>query len=148
MRPAFRIAPRQPGEAIMEIQVGTEQGRVPVTVFHIVGDVDTTNYDQLEARAGAEHAAGANNIVMDLEQVGYVSSAGIRALNSIFNLLRTTAPAESDEALRQDIRAGTLPLSHLKLAHLSPRVSEALRLAGVDMFLEIHPTVAEAIASY
>jgi hypothetical protein len=137
-----------PGEPTVEIQVMTQQGRVPVAVFHIVGDVDTTNYDQLEARAKAEHAAGANNMVMDLEQVGYVSSAGIRALNVMFNLLRTQAPAESDEALSQGIRDGSMHSPHLKLANLNHRVSEALRLAGVDMFLEIHPTVADAVASF
>lgn len=132
----------------MEIQVSNRPGRVPVTVFHIVGDVDTNTYQQLQARAEQAHSAGAGNIVLDLSQVGYVSSAGIRALNHIFQLLRTNAPGESDEAVRLGINAGTFKSPHLKLAHLNRRVSEALKIAGVDMFLEFHPDLDAAIASF
>jgi anti-anti-sigma factor len=132
----------------MEIRVSNQQGRVPVTVFHIVGDVDTNTYQQLQAQAEQAHAAGASNIVLDLSQAGYVSSAGIRAINHIYTLLRTNAPAESDEAVRQGIKAGTFRSPHLKLARLNKRVSEALTNAGVDMFLEFHPDLAAAVASF
>jgi|SRR5579859_1797678 len=132
----------------MEIEVSNETGRVPVTVFHITGDIDTNTYTQLETRAEQAHAAGAANIVLDLSQVRYVSSAGIRAINQIYNLLRTGAPGESDEAVRLGIAAGTFKSPHLKLAHLNPRVSEALKAAGVDMFLEFHPDLAAALASF
>ena len=132
----------------MQIQVSNQPGRVPVTIFHIVGDIDTHTYQALEAQAREAHAAGAKNIVLDLTHVGYVSSAGIRAINVIYSLLRTAAPAESDEAVRQGINAGTYKSPHLKLAYLNQRVSEALRVAGVDMFLEIHPDWQAAVASY
>jgi hypothetical protein len=121
---------------------------VPVTVFHIVGDVDASTYEQLQEQARQAHQAGAGNIVLDLAQVGYVSSAGIRAINTIYTLLRTQAPAESDEAVRIGISAGTFKSPHLKLACLNQRVTDALRTAGVDMFLEIYPTVEAAVASY
>src|SRR5664279_3472677 len=116
----------------MEIQVSNQTGRVPVTVFHIVGDLDTNTYQQLETQAKQAHAGGAANMVLDLSQARYVSSAGIRAINQIYNLLRTNAPAESDDAVRQGINAGTFKSPHLKLAQLSPRVSQALKTAGVD----------------
>jgi anti-anti-sigma factor len=132
----------------MEIQVSNHTGRVPVTVFHIVGDIDTNTYPQLETQANQAHAAGAANMVLDLSQAGYVSSAGIRAINQIFNLLRTDAPEESDAAVRQGINAGTFTSPHLKLAGLNPRVSEALKTAGVDMFLEFHPDLSAALASF
>ena len=77
-----------------------------------------------------------------------MSSAGVRAINQIFNLLRTDAPDESDAAVRQGINAGTFKSPHLKLASLNPRVSDALKAAGVDMFLEFHPDLAAALASF
>ena len=132
----------------MEIQVSNQPGQVPVTVFHIVGDIDTNTYAQLEAQAQQAHAAGAANIVLDLAQVRYVSSAGIRAINEIYRLLRTDAPGESDAAVSQGIAAGTFKSPHLKLAQLNPRVHEALKMAGVDMFLEMHPDLAAALASF
>ena len=132
----------------MEIQVSNQLGRVPVTVFHVVGDIDTHTYQQLQTQAEQAHAAGAGNIVLDLAQVGYVSSAGIRAINHIYTLLRTQAAAESDAAVRVGINAGTFKSPHLKLASVSHRVNEALKVAGVDMFLEFHPDVETALASY
>ena len=132
----------------MEIQVSIEQGRVPVTVFHIVGDVDASTYEQLQTRAREAHAAGAGNLVLDLAQVGYVSSAGVRALNAIFTLLRTDAPAESDAVMYKGISDGTFKSPHLKLANLNARVADALRIAGIDMLLEFHPSLAAAVASF
>jgi len=132
----------------MQIQLSNQPGRVPVTIFHIVGDIDTNTYLQLEAEAREAHAAGAKNIVLDMSNVGYVSSAGIRAINAIYNLLRTTTPAESDEAVRQGINAGTYKSPHLKLAHLNARVNEALKIAGVDMFLDFQPDIDSAVASF
>jgi anti-anti-sigma factor len=132
----------------MEIQVKSARGRIPVTVFHIVGDVDTHTYTQLQEQARQSHAEGAGDIVLDLSEVGYVSSAGIRAINHIYQLLRTGAPNESDEAAREGIKAGTFKSPHLKLANANKRVSEALKYAGIDMFIEIHPDLASAIDSY
>ena len=132
----------------MEIRVLSAQGRVPISVFHIVGDVDTNSYQELEARAQQAHSEGAREIVLDLSEVGYVSSAGIRAINQIYWLLRTSAPGESDEAAREGIRAGTFKSLHLKLANVNQRVSDALKVTGVDMFLDIHPDLASAIDSF
>jgi len=71
------------------------------------------------------------------------TNRNLRSLN-----LRTQAPAESDEAVRRGISAGTFKSPHLKLACLNQRVTDALRTAGVDMFLDFYPTVEEAVASY
>ena len=132
----------------MEIRVLSAWGRVPVAVFHIAGDIDTQSYEELEARAEKAHAEGAADMVLDLSQVGYVSSAGIRAINQIYRLLRTNAPGESEEAVREGIKAGTFKSPHLKLASLNPRVREALTFAGVDMFIEFHPDLASAVESF
>ena len=132
----------------MNIRVLTARGRVPVSVFHIAGDIDTNSYQQLEAQAEKVQAEGTREIVLDLSEVGYVSSAGIRSINHIYRLLRTSAPGESDEAVSEGIKAGTFKSPHLKLANLNPRVSEALKFAGVDMFLEFHPDLASAVDSF
>ena len=132
----------------MEIRILSAQGRVPISVFHISGDIDTNSYQELEKQAEQAHTAGALNIVLDLTEVGYVSSAGIRAFNHIYRLLQTGTPSESDEAAREGIRAGTFKSPHLKLANVKQRVIDALTVAGVDMFLEIHPDLASAIEAF
>ena len=132
----------------MDIEVSQAQGQKPVTVFHIRGEINIASYQQLEQQARDAHAAGMHDLILDLSNVPYVSSAGIRALDNIFKLLRTDAPEESSEAMRKGLRDGTFKSPHLKLLNPSPRVLEALTIAGVDMLLEVHQNLEAAVASF
>jgi anti-anti-sigma factor len=132
----------------MDITVSHQQGRVPVTVFHIKGDVDTNTYEQLQTQARQAFESGTRNLLLDLAEVPYVSSAGIRAINNIFNLLRGDAPNESEEAMRQGLRDGTFKSPHLKLLNTNAQVTKVLTTAGVDMFIEMHRDLQTAIASF
>ena len=130
----------------MEIVVSHEQGRVPVTVFHVKGTV--TSEDELQACARSEFEAGTRNLLLDLTDVPYMASAGLRALHHIYTLLRSDAPGESDEAVRRGIAAGTFMSPHLKLLKPSKHVLEVLKSTGYDMFLEIHQDLKRAVASF
>ncbi len=132
----------------MDITVSTEQGRVPVTVFRAKGEINVTSYEQLQAQAKQAHENGARDLLLDLTDVPYVSSAGIRALNAIFHLFRSDSPAESDEAMRKGMSDGTFSSPHFKLLSPSRNVRESLSMAGVDMFLAIYTDLKTAIASF
>jgi len=132
----------------MDIEVSQEQGRRPVTVFHIKGEINITTYEQLEQTAREAFNAGTRDLLLDLAEVTYVSSAGIRALNNVFKLLRSDAPEESDEAMRKGLSDGTFKSPHLKLQGPSPGVLEVLKIAGVDMLLQIHQNRKDALASF
>jgi anti-sigma B factor antagonist len=131
----------------MEISVSHEQGRVPVTVLRIKGDINRATADQVQAQARQVFEAGARNIVLDLSEVPYMSSAGIRVINDLFNLVRDSA-AETDEAMRQGLRDGTYKSPHLKLLNPTRHVQEVLNMAGIDMFLEIYGNLKDAVASF
>jgi anti-anti-sigma factor len=132
----------------MEITVTQEQGRVPVTIFTLKGDIDANSYTQLQAEAERAHAAGARDLLLDLGGVGFVSTAGIRAINQVFNLLRTGTPEESDEAIHRGLSAGTYKAAHLKLLNPATPVRQALSMAGVDMFIEIFTDRSAALAAF
>ena len=130
----------------MEITVSEEQGRVPVTVFRLKGPVIES--DQLQERAKEACDAGARNLVIDLSQVPYMASPGLRALHYVYSLLRTTSADENEGAVQKGIAAGTYKSPHLKLANPTRDVLEVLRTTGYDMFLEIHKDLKRAIASF
>lgn len=132
----------------MEISVSHQQGRVPVTIFHVKGDIDHSSYEQLEDAAQQAHTAGTHNLLLDLAEVPYVSSAGIRALTQILNLLRTDTPQESDAAVSQGLRDGTFHSPHLKLLKPTPRVQNVLKMMGADMLVETYTDLQAAIASF
>jgi 2-iminoacetate synthase ThiH len=130
----------------MEINVWHEQARVPVAVLRVKGNLYSN--EELEAKARELHAAGIRNILLDLTDVPYMASAGLRALHQIYTLLRSDTPEESDEAVRRGIAAGTWTSPHLKLLKPNRNVLEVLKMAGYDMFLEIHKDFNKAVASF
>ncbi len=130
----------------MKISVSQEQGRVPVTVFHIDGNL--TSEEELQQMATQAYEAGARNILLDLTDVPFMASAGLRALHYIYTLLRTDAPEESDGVVRKGIASGTWTSPHFKLLKPNRNVLEVLRTTGYDMFLEILTDRKRAIASF
>lgn len=130
----------------MEITVTEEQARVPVTVFRLDGEL--TSEDTFSAKVREAHQAGTRNMLIDLSEVPYMSSAGLRALHAAFTLLRSESPEESDAAMRKGITAGTFTSPHLKLLNPNKHVLEVLKTAGYDMFLEIHHDYKKALASF
>lgn len=132
----------------MDIAISHEQGRVPVTIFRVSGQVDMTTYEQLQQQARAAFDAGTRDLLLDLADVPYMSSAGIRAINHLFTMLRANTPAETSDAMQKGLTDGTFRSPHLKLLNPSPRVLEVLKMAGVDMFLEVHNNLKDALASF
>ena len=130
----------------MDVTVSQAQGRVPVTILHIAGAV--TDNRELETRARAAYDSGARDMLIDLTDVPYMATAGLRALHAIFTLLRADRPEESDQATRAGIAAGTFMSPHLKLLKPNAYVREVLKVSGYDMFLEIHHDAAQAVASF
>lgn len=133
---------------VMEIVVSQEQGRVPVTVFHIKGAIDASSYDRFEVQANEALETGSHHLLLDLAEVAYISSAGLRAIHSIFTMLRSKTPDVSDEAISKGLRDGTFKSPHLKLLNPSPAVLKVLQTVGFHMYLEIYHDFDEAIASF
>lgn len=129
----------------MQIEVVQEQGKVPVTVLRLTGDLAAE--EPLLSQAKAAYAAGARNLLVDLSKVPYISSAGLRALHSIYLMLRDADPSDSAKAV-SGIAHGTYVSPHLKLLSPSKNAAKALGVAGYDMFLEIHDSYQKALASY
>jgi anti-anti-sigma factor len=132
----------------MEISVTQEQGRVPVTVLQVQGDVNAATADEFLAQAQQAYDDGARDMLIDLSRVSLFSSAGLRALHNIFNMLRGESPEESDAAVRKGLTDGTFKSPHLKLLSTSANVNQTLRMAGFDMFLEIYDNRKKAVKSF
>jgi anti-anti-sigma factor len=134
----------------MEIKVATENGRVPVTVLHVDGNIDSATSPEFQKKAEQLIKEGARYILVDLSHVPYVSSAGLRTLHALFNQLRSLNPDAnlSDEAVKQGINAGTYKAPHLKLLNLSPETKKVFEMSGFDMFIETFTDRKAAIASF
>jgi anti-anti-sigma factor len=137
-------------ETPMDIQVSVANGRVPVTVMHVNGNIDATSYEQFQSKADELIRGGARYLLIDLANCPFISSAGLRALHHIFNELRArdTEHPSSEEDVRRGISAGTYKSPNLKLLKLSRESKTAFELSGFDMFIETYDNEQAAIESF
>ncbi len=131
----------------MEIELSQRLGRVPVTVMRVKGNVDTLSYETFQKFGETIFLAGAEYILLDLEEVPFISSAGFQAIGQVFKMLHEQ-PNHSGPAPLGRLNDGTYKSPHLKLLKPNARVVEALHLAGFDTFLEVFHDLDAAIASY
>lgn len=132
----------------MEIKVSTENGRVPVTLMHIDGNLDAASYKEFETQAEELIKGGTRYILIDLAHAPFVSSAGFRAIHQIFKDLNATHSGQSEEEIKQGISEGSYKSPYLKLANLSADTKAVFTTTGFDMYLECHDDVKTAIASF
>jgi len=99
-----------------------------VSIVVISGRVDSVTATALDAKL-AEVVADHKQIVLDLSDVTYLSSAGVRA---IIKTLRAAEKADGG----------------VKLANIPNMVAEVLETVGMTAALNIYPTVGEAVADF
>jgi anti-anti-sigma factor len=126
----------------LQITVSQEQGRVPITVFQLAGEIGSHNHEQLQTRAREAIEAGTRYLLLDLTNLGYMSSAGLRAMHTIYNMLQTANEA-SDAALE----VATLS-PYLKLLSPPANILRVIETIGFGDFVEIHNTLEQAVAAF
>jgi hypothetical protein len=129
----------------MEITTSQANGRFPVTIFHLKGDL--MDEEPLYSEVTGAVTKGHRHLLLDLSEVPYISSAGLRAIHLVFQLLQEQSD-EDREAMKRGIVAGTYSSPYLKLLNPSKNGAKALTLAGYDMFLEIHKDKKTAVNSF
>ena len=136
----------------MNITVMKAQGKVPVTVVKLEGELDGQNYQDLIATAKEAYDGGARNFLVDLSHLTYVSSAGLVALHTVALLARGEALPDTEagwSTIRSVGRTGSGGVQeHVKL--LSPRdeVRSVLDMVGFSSAFEIHTDLDEAVNSF
>ena len=120
------------------------QGRIPVTVFKITGEINAGTCAQLQTEASRTVEAGTHDLLLDLSRVTYISSAGLRTIHVIFKMLSAPSPGAQPDALP----GGMFKSPHFKLLNPTPAVRKTLNMTGFDLFLDIHSDLNEAVASF
>lgn len=100
-----------------------------VAVVSITGSVDALTAELVTRFMDAELGKGNKQIVGDLSQVDFMSSAGLRA---ILTTLKDSRQQGGD----------------LRLAAAQTGVEKVLKMSGFTNILKTYPTVDEAVASF
>jgi anti-anti-sigma factor len=100
-----------------------------VTLIVVSGRIDGMNAEELGETLTCEIERGARQIVLDLANVSYMSSAGLRELVAAYRKLHGST-------------------GDLRLAQPSSRVQDVLEMSGLDTIFQIYLTQTEAVGSY
>ena len=101
-----------------------------VDVVTVSGRIDSSTAPELDKVLTSIVDAGRYRICMDLKDLEYLSSAGIKVLISI---LRTCKRWNRGD---------------LRLANMRPRIADVFDLAGLTPLFKVYPDVVEAVGSF
>jgi anti-sigma B factor antagonist len=110
----------------MDIVERTENG---VRVFVLKGRIDTQGAAEMDRVLRAVASEGQHQMVLDMAEVRYINSSGLRTLADMITRNR---------------EAG----GDLKLVALSGKVWRVFRIIGFDKFFSIYDTAEAAIADF
>jgi anti-anti-sigma regulatory factor len=136
----------------MDISVSQTQGAVPVTILKLDGQLDGQNYQDLIIKAQELYKAGARDMLLDLSDLTYISSAGLVALHSVALLLRGDEVPDTESgwsAYRSMGRSSEAGIQkHIKLLNPREEVKNVFEMVGFDRVFEMHTDLDQAVKSF
>lgn len=128
----------------LKIDVSQIDAETPVTVLHLSGHLHGDTEGQLMEQVRQFHQSGSKHLLLDLSGLQVLTSAGLRAIHSIFNLY---TPKRDEEVIRQH---GEEPYKspYFKLLCPNPDVYYILNIAGFLQNILIYNDKDEAVNSF
>lgn len=123
-----------------------------VTILHLLGDVDSSNYTEVIIKAQELYDDGTRNMLLDLSKVPYVSSAGLMAFHTIARIFSDHSIQGKDSG-RPVFRAinpkeDAIARERFKLLSPQPAVEQVLDVVGLTQFFEIYTDLEKALKSF
>jgi anti-anti-sigma factor len=131
----------------MEISVSIEQG---ITIMQINGQLDGQTYEELISKARNLIDGGTKNILLDLADLTYISSAGLVSLHSIA-LMASGQEVQVEKgwsSIKSMERVPGGSQKNIKLLNPRPEVTSVLDMVGFSAFFEVYTDKQKAIESF
>ena len=125
------------------LKITKAEGPVPILYFEGALDGQTEGLAVENARAVQD--AGARYLLIDLHGVEMVSSAGLRALHTIYKMF---TPPEELQAWQIEHADETYKTPYVKLSRPSSGVHYVLSIAGFLQNIAMYPDLQDALASF
>ncbi len=136
----------------MEISVSQEQGRISIAVIKLKGHLDGQTYESLIATARDVIEGGTRNILLDMGELTYISSAGLVSLHTIALMTRGEDVPDLENgwsALKSMDRSRDGGVQkNLKLLDPRPEITSVLDMVGFSSFFETFTDRQKAIDSF
>lgn len=110
------------------------QAEVPVTVFHLRGWLDAQSEGQLLEAARTANDAGAKYLLIDMSELDTLTSAGMRALQKVYQVFTP--------------KADQFRMAHLKLCNAPPQIYNVLGVTGFLQQIPMYESQHDALATF
>lgn len=110
------------------------QGDVPVTVFHLRGWLDAQSEEKLLEAARTSYDGGARYLLIDMNELDTLTSAGMRALQKVYQIF---TPKED-----------RFKVAHLKLCNAPPQIYNVLGITGFLQNIPMYESTDTALQSF
>lgn len=113
-------------EGVVDIR---EDKKGPILVLHVRGRLDAISTPNAEKKVFEHINRGQNQLLLDMEGVDYISSAGMRMLLSTSKKLKAL-------------------LGQLVICSITPHVMDVLKMSGFDHVLDLASTPDEGLSHF
>ena len=120
------------------------QGDVSVTVFHLKGHLHGPTEKDLLDHARQANEDGVTHLLLDLSELEVLSSAGLRAIQSIFKLLTP----QSDVELMHKHGDEPYKSPYMKIVCPNPQMYYIFNIAGFLQNILVYNNLEEATNSF
>lgn len=121
---------------------------LPITVFHVKDNLNMGNYQELVDQAQEAYNNGARNLILDLADSRFISSAGITGMINIYRLFNKDATQKSNEKTGEPRKFDAQTNKHLRLCHCSPGIVNVLTIAGLHDMFRVFESLQDAVNSF
>ena len=136
----------------MNISTVQVQGKIPVTIVKLDGQLDGQTYQQLINKGREAYTAGWHDFLIDMTDLTYISSAGLVALHSLALLVKGEELPDTEagwSAYRSMGKtSGSGKQVHIKLLNPRPEVKSVLDMVGFNAVFDIFADQEEAVKSF
>lgn len=138
---------------VMQSTVEQTEGRVPITIVALDGELDGTTYQGVIDTVQGIYDAGGRYLLLDLTGLTFISSAGLVALHACARLMQGEPPPDPEygyAALREmgdAVDTGAVQ-SNVHLCGTQTAVQKVLDRTGLGGLFPSYPDRASAIAAF
>jgi anti-anti-sigma factor len=136
----------------MEIIISQNQDNSPATIMQLQGALDGSSYEKFVTEAQNLYDAGTRNLILDMSELTFLSSAGLAGLHRIARIYRGEDRSIMEEgwaaihAMGKERDSGFQ--NHVKLLNPSEKILDVLDTVGFKTFFEIYADIHPAMASF
>ena len=121
---------------------------VPITVFHLLDNLNMGNVDTLVLNAQEAYQQGACNLILDLEKTNFISSAGIGGIIMIAQKFNQEGRDQIETGSKKPVRERISRNDHFRICNCSPSIYNVFNIAGLVDVLGVYGTMQEAVKSF